>query len=122
MEYVNSFIKDFYEQTKRLRDQFDKRSSATSDVQAVLESAVPIDEFMTRNRVSSEAQNHWTGLRNKLEALAIAYNIKWHWDSYKSSLDKGTTSCQPVVGPTPNGSWSRSFPFFLRHKPAPLLL
>ena len=36
---INSFIKDFYEQTKRLRHQFDSHKSAAPDVQAVLERA-----------------------------------------------------------------------------------
>ena len=84
VDYVNAFIDSFYEQIKRLRDQFNKRSSSTSDVRAVLYRAAPIDEFMTRNRLSSDAQNDWTGLRNKLDQLALAYNVKWRWDTYRS--------------------------------------
>src|SRR6478672_6358383 len=34
---INSSIKAFYEQTKRLRDHFDKRHSAGADVEAVLD-------------------------------------------------------------------------------------
>jgi hypothetical protein len=83
VDHVNTFIERFGEQVKRLHDQFYKRSSSTSDVQAVLDHAAPIDEFMTRNRLSSEAQNDWSGLRNKLDQLAIAYNVKWHWDTYR---------------------------------------
>lgn len=84
-EYVNTFIEHFCEQVKRLRNQFNKRSSSTSDVRAVLDCAAPIDEFMTRNRLSSEAQTDWTGLRNKLDQLALAYNVKWRWDTYRSN-------------------------------------
>lgn len=85
VEHVNTFIELFYEQTKRLHDHFNNHSSSTSDVRAVLDRAAPIDEFMTRNRLSSEAQNDWTGLRNKLDQLAIAYNVKWRWDTYRSN-------------------------------------
>lgn len=46
VEYVNTFIERFCDYTKRLRDQFDKRSSSTADVRAVLDRAAPIDEFM----------------------------------------------------------------------------
>ena len=84
VDHVNRFIELFYEQVKRLHTQFNKRSSSTSDVQAVLDCAAPIDEFMTRNRLSSEAQTDWTGLRNKLDRLALAYNVKWRWDTYRS--------------------------------------
>ena len=83
VDHVNKFIELFGEQVKRLRDQFNKRSSSTSDVRAVLDRAEPIDEFMTRNRLSSEAQSDWTGLRNKLDQLALAYNVKWRWDTYQ---------------------------------------
>lgn len=84
VDYVNTFIERFWVQVKRLRDQFNKRSSSASDVRAVLDRAAPIDEFMTRHRLSSEAQNDWTGLRNKLDRLALAYNVKWRWDTYRS--------------------------------------
>ena len=85
LDHVNTFIDLFHERVKRLRDQFDKHSSSTSDVRAVLGCAAPIDEFMTRNRLSSEAQNDWTGLRNKLDQLALAYNVKWRWETYRSN-------------------------------------
>ena len=84
VDQVNTFIERFYEQVKRLRNEFNKRSSSTSDVQAVLDRAAPIDEFMTRNRLSPEAQRDWTGLRNKLDQLALAYNLRWRWDTYRS--------------------------------------
>jgi hypothetical protein len=85
VDHVNTFMERFSEQTKRLRDQFNNRSSSTSDVRALLDRAAPIDEFMTRNRLSSEAQNDWTGLRNKLDQLALAYNVKWRWETYRSN-------------------------------------
>ena len=85
VDHVNTFIEMFYERVKRLRDQFDKRLSSTSDVRVVLDCAAPIDDFMTRNRLSSEAQNDWTRLRNKLDQLALAYNLEWRWDTYRSN-------------------------------------
>ena len=85
LDYVNTFIDRYCEQTKRLRDHFNNRSSSTSDVLDVLDRAAAIDEFMTRNRLSSEAQNDWTRLRNKLDQLALAYNVKWRWDTYRSN-------------------------------------
>lgn len=95
--HVNTSIGLFEEQVKRLRDQFDKRSSSTSDVRAVLDRAAPIDEFMTRNRLSSEAQNDWTGLRIKLDQLALAYKVKWRWDTYRS--DDSTPGAPSLTNP-----------------------
>jgi hypothetical protein len=81
---INSFIKDFYEQTKRLRDHFDKHQSAAPDVEAVLDRAARIDDFMRRNRLSSKAQDDWTTLKNNLDELASAYNVSWRWDGYRA--------------------------------------
>lgn len=79
---INSFIRTYYEQTKRLRDRFDKHNSAAADVEAVLDSAARLDDFMRRNRLSSKAQNEWSTLRSNLDELASAYNVNWRWDGY----------------------------------------
>lgn len=77
---INSFIKDFYEQTKHLRNRFDKRQSASADVEAVLDRAARIDNFMSRNRLTSKAQDDWSALKSNLDELASAYNVSWRWD------------------------------------------
>lgn len=79
---INSFIKNYYEQTKRLRDRFDKHQSASADVEAVLDQAARIDDFMRRNRLSSRAQDDWSRLKGNLDELASAYNVSWRWDGY----------------------------------------
>jgi len=76
---INSFIKDYYKQTKQLRDHFDKHHSATGDVEAVLDRAARIDDFMRRNRLSSKAQDEWSTLKSNLDKLASAYNVSWQW-------------------------------------------
>jgi cell division septum initiation protein DivIVA len=81
---INSFVKDFYEQTKHLRDRFDKHQSTSPDVEAVLDRAARIDDFMTRNRLSSKAQDDWSSLRSNLDELASAYNVSWRWGGYRS--------------------------------------
>ena len=79
---LNALIKDYYEQTKRLRDHFDKHHSATADVEAVLDRAARIDNFMSRNRLSSKAQDNWSTLKGNLDELASAYNVSWRWGGY----------------------------------------
>lgn len=82
---INSFIKDYYEQTKRLRDHFDKHHSATGDVEAVLDRAARIDDFMSRNRLSSKSQDEWSTLKSNLDELASAYNVSWRWGGYSAA-------------------------------------
>ena len=93
---INSFIKDFYEQTKRLRHQFDSHKSAAADVQAVLERAARIDEFMSRNRLSGRAQDDWSTLKTYLDELASAYNVSWRWEGYRSEYPPPTVT-EPVA-------------------------
>lgn len=93
---INSFIKDFYEQTKHLRHQFDSHHSAAPDVQAVLERAARIDDFMSRNRLSSKAQNDWSTLKTNLDELAAAYNVSWRWEGYRAEYPPPTVT-EPIA-------------------------
>lgn len=85
---INAFIKNFNEQTERLRDRFDDRKSVAADVEAVLNGAASIDQFMRRQRLSERAQNDWSTLRGSLDELAQAYNVTWRWEGVA------------IVGPT----------------------
>ena len=77
---INAFIKSFNEQTKRLHDRFDDHKSVAADVEAVLNSAVAIDQFVYRQRLSGRAENDWTTLRASLDDLAQAYSVSWRWE------------------------------------------
>lgn len=77
---INAFIKNFNEQTKRLHDRFDDHKSVAADVEAVLNSAVAIDQFVYRQRLSGRAENDWTTLRASLDELAQAYSVSWRWE------------------------------------------
>lgn len=85
---INAFIKNFDEQTQRLEDRFDDRKSVAADVEAVLNSAASIDQFMRRQRLSERTQNDWSMLRASLDELAQAYSVSWRWETIA------------VVGPT----------------------
>jgi len=95
---INAFIKDFYQQTKHLRDRFDKHQSASADVEAVLDRAARIDEFMRRNRLSSKAEEDWSTLKGNLDELAAAYSVSWRWDGYSAAPGIVTPSGTTVGG------------------------
>ena len=95
---INAFIKDFYEQTKRLRDRFNDHKSTTPDVEAVLGRAQRIDDFMRRNRLSSKAEDDWTTLRTHLDELASAYNVGWRWANYNPVPGVMSSSGTTVAG------------------------
>ena len=77
---INRFIKNFDEQTKRLHDRFNDHKSVAADVEAVLNRAADIDQFMRRQRLNERAQNDWSALRASLDELATAYNVTWRWE------------------------------------------
>ncbi len=78
---INSFVKEFYQETKRLHEHFDSHKSTAGDVQTVLNRAAQIDQFMRRNRLQRDrkAQREWLQLRTHLEELARLYNVDWRW-------------------------------------------
>ncbi len=76
---INSFVKDFYKETKQLHDHFDSHKSTANDVQTVLDRASRIDQFMRRNRLRQDAQRDWATLREYLDELAQVYNVTWRW-------------------------------------------
>jgi len=96
---INSSIKDFYEQTKHLRNRFDKHQSTSPDVEAVLDRAARIDNFMSRNRLSSKAQDDWSTLKSNLDELASAYNVEWRWGGrYTAAPEVFSPSGTTVAG------------------------
>ena len=98
---INSFVKNFYEHTKRLHDRFDDHKSTAPDVQAVLDSSARIDDFMRRNRLSSRAQDDWSKLKTNLDELAAAYNVSWRWDGYQP--DYRTSAIEYPTGTAVSG-------------------
>jgi len=76
---INAYVKDFDQEVKRLHDRFDEHKSVAADVQAVLDRAARIDNFMHRRGLSGKSQREWAALRANLDELAQAYSIGWRW-------------------------------------------
>lgn len=79
---INAFIKGFDEETARLHEHFEHRKSVSADVEAVLNRAARIEDFMTRHALNNRAQNDWSALKVNLDELAQAYNVSWRWRGY----------------------------------------
>ena len=92
---INSFVKAFEEQTKRLHDHFDHHKSVAADVQAVLDRAAGIDSFMARQRLRERAENDWFTLRGSLDELARAYSVEWRWNGPVTSVEPVNESPLP---------------------------
>lgn len=76
-EDIDLFVRDFDESVRRLRGRFDARQATASDAHDVLNRAARIDVFLSRNSVDTRTRNQWRLLKNDLNQLANAFNVRW---------------------------------------------
>jgi hypothetical protein len=76
---INRFLKNYEDATERLYSRFKDNKSVGADVEAVLDGANEIDQFMTRRLASERAERDWAEVRQDLRRLAEAYNVSWRW-------------------------------------------
>ena len=76
---INRFLKNYEDATERLYSRFKANKSVGGDVEAVLDGAAEIDQFMTRRLASERAERDWSEVRQDLRRLAEAYNVSWRW-------------------------------------------
>lgn len=74
---INTFVSEFDDSVRRLHERFDRRQSTATDVQAVLNPAARIDNFLRRRQLDTRTQNSWALLRTDLNQLARAYGVSW---------------------------------------------
>jgi outer membrane lipoprotein SlyB len=85
----NDYLREFQKTTDNLRRHAEDRTSETSDVNDVLNSAANLDRFLSGRRYGLAATNDWTRIRNNLSRLANFYNIDYNWsqnDRYPNSV------------------------------------
>jgi hypothetical protein len=76
---INRFLKNYEDATERLYSRFKDNKSVGADVEAVLDGAAEINQFMTRRLASERAERDWAEVRQDLRRLAEAYNVSWRW-------------------------------------------
>jgi len=76
-ENISSFVRDFDDAVRQLRERFDRRESTASDAQEVLNRASFIDSFLRRRSLDTRTRNSWAVLRADLDQLARAYGVSW---------------------------------------------
>jgi cytochrome c556 len=78
-DQINQSLEDFAEATDRLRDRVDDRKAGTADVEDVLNRALLVGDFMTRNQLGVQAESDWNVLRGDLDQLARTYGVTESW-------------------------------------------
>ena len=64
-DYINAYVRGFYEQTKQLHDHFDSHKSTSADVQSVLDRAARIEQFMRRYPLTRQAPERLVGAKGE---------------------------------------------------------
>jgi hypothetical protein len=77
---IADFIAAFETSTDTLKRTFDSNRNISSEVNDVLNRALFINRFMSRNRLSTRAQSEWNYLRTDLNSLARIYSVTWDWN------------------------------------------
>jgi len=94
---ITDYIAGFEAATDRLKQRFDARQSTSTDASDVLTRAAYIDQFMSRNELTTEAEAQWRNLRGDLNLLATDYRVSWNWNQtlppYPGGVDNG-----PIAG------------------------
>jgi hypothetical protein len=78
-DLIYGYVSNFENAVDQLRQKFDSRSSANIDVDEVLNQAAFINQFMQRNRLTTNAQRNWGYLKTDLTTLARHYSTGLNW-------------------------------------------
>src|SRR5215217_2172554 len=76
---INAMLKNYEKATDRLYERYKDNKSVAGDVEAVLDGAAQLDQFMTRRSPGGRAERDWAAVRADLRQLADAYNVSWRW-------------------------------------------
>ena len=76
---INEYVKRFEEATDRLKDRAEDQQFAPGAANEVLTRGRTINGFMRTHRLRGDAESDWAQVRNDLNRLANAYNIRWRW-------------------------------------------
>lgn len=100
------YITEFENATDGLRQNFDARRSAGSDVEEILNRAGYINDFMQKNRLTTNVQRTWTSIRADLNTLATYYRVSWNWNNSNQNPNRNPT---PIIVGGNNSGGTRSY-------------
>jgi osmotically-inducible protein OsmY len=78
-DQANALVDELEFASDRLRDRADDSIVNSADVNEVLRRGMYLDMFMHRHDFSPAAERNWMLVRNDLDRLARAYDLRWTW-------------------------------------------
>ena len=77
---IKALESDFRRAIGQFKERYTRRHSTVGDVNNVLRRASLVNASMDRNELNLQARNHWSAVKNDLNALANAYGVSWQWN------------------------------------------
>ena len=77
---VRNDIVAFQTAVNTLQARIDRRQASNADADDILMRATSLDQFMNRNRLTTQVQAQWRSVRADLNTLASYYRLSWNWN------------------------------------------
>jgi hypothetical protein len=77
---LGEYLSTLEQSVTRLHETFDNRGPITNDLRDVMSNATLVDQYVTRNRVTTSAQSQWRSLKTDFTSLATANRVTWDWN------------------------------------------
>lgn len=78
-DQMNALVDELEDEADRLDDRADDGVPIARDVVNVLGSALRLELFIAKHRLSPEAERNWTQVKGVLDQMARLYNVAWVW-------------------------------------------
>lgn len=78
-DQMNALVDELEYEADRLEDRAEDGTPIANDVVNVLGSALRLDVFMLKHRLSPAAERDWAQVRGVLDRMARHYNVAWVW-------------------------------------------
>ena len=77
---LGEYLSTLEQSVTRLHETFDNRGPITNDLRDAMSNATVVDQYVTRNRVTTSAQSQWRSLKSDFTSLAAANRVTWDWN------------------------------------------
>ena len=77
---LGEYLSTLEQSVTRLHETFDNRGPITNDLRDAMSNATVVDQYVTRNRVTTSAQSQWRSLKTDFTSLAAANRMTWDWN------------------------------------------
>jgi len=77
---LGEYLSTLEQSVTRLHETFDNRGPITNDLRDAMSNATVVDQYVTRNRVTTSAQSQWRSLKTDFTSLAAANRVTWDWN------------------------------------------